>query len=177
MLGRYDNFPSIIHGVAQLSFKIPIVKLQDALIDSLHRLNGKRKTSALSVSDHPGIHKGELSFEVGIANGICFDYLDEEEVKKATEFLHSKGAYRLLDFMIILRYHYFREGKNIPLKFDYNLLRFIFYKDSVKLHLFHLKGIRRVSLDDFLRQIITNINIEIKRRRLKELQIMHLRTL
>lgn len=177
MLGRYDDFPSITHGRAQITHEIPLDKLQRVVIWSLHKLNGRREASQISVADHPGTHQGEYSFQIGVADGSFFDYLNGREVKKLYDVLRSDKVFPALDFLIIVTYHYFREGRRVPLRFDRHLLRFIFYGNQMELLLFHMRGIRRMPLDELLGRVINKISQEVKRRRLKALRVGRVRTL
>ena len=177
MLGRYDNFPTIIHGIVRLLHQIPLPTLQQLLIASLHEINGRKEPYEISVADHPGTYQGELSFEVGVAEGVYFNYLDNNELNRLYESLSSKGLFGVLDFLIIVGYHYSRGGKKIALKFDRNILRFIFYENMVELSLFNEKGIRRMPLDEFLNYVIKNLNQKIEKNDLPQLKVEHFRTL
>jgi len=177
MLGRYDNFPTIIHGTASLSHQIPLPKLQQLLIASLHEINGRKEPYEISVADHPGTYQGELSFEVGVAEGVYFNYLDSNELKRLYEALSSREFFKVLDFLIIAGYHYSREGKKIALKFDHHILRFLFYENTIELNLFHERGIRRIPLDDLLNYVIKNLTKKIGKNDLSQLKMEHFRTL
>lgn len=177
MLGRYENFPTIIHGTANLSHQVPITKLQQLLIASLHEINGRKEPYEISVADHPGTYHGELSFEVGVAEGIYFNYLNTNELNRLYESLSSKGPFGVLDFLIIAGYYYSREGKKIALKFDRNILRFIFNENMIELNLFHERGIRRMPLDELLNYVIKNLNQKIEKNGLPQLKVEYFRTL
>jgi hypothetical protein len=79
--------------------------------------------------------------------------------------------------LIIVLYHYTKNGKKIPLNFDHHLLRFTFKKGEFNAYLFHMKGIRRMPLDDLLRQIIDRIKGKMAKNRLKTFHIEYFRTL
>lgn len=177
MLGRYDNFPPIIHGIARLLHQIPLPTLQQLLIASLHEINGRKEPYEISVADHPGTYQGELSFEVGVAEGVYFNYLDNNELNKLYESLSSRGLFEILDFLIIVGYYYSRGGKRIALKFDRHILRFLFYENTIELRLFHERGIRRMPLDDLLTYVIKNLNQKIEKNDLPQLKVEHFRTL
>lgn len=177
MLGRYDNFPTIIHGIARLLHQIPLPTLQQLLIASLHEINGRKEPYEISVADHPGTYQGELSLEVGVAEGVYFNYLDNHELSRLYESLSSRGLFEILDFLIIVGYHYSREGKKIALKFDRHILRFLFYENTIELNLFHERGIRRMPLDDLLNYVIKNLSQKIERSDLPPLKVEHFRTL
>ncbi len=177
MLGRYANFPTIIHGRALLSHQISLPRLQQLLIASLQSMNGRKESCEISVSDHPGVYAGERSFEIGVAEDVYFNFLDNVEAKRLNEHISSGENLSPLDFLVIVSYHYVREGKKIALKFDRHILRFIFYDNKLELDLFHEKGIRRTPLDDLLKYIIDNISQEIKKSHLALPKIEQLRTL
>lgn len=177
MLGRYANFPAIIHGTARLSHQISLPRLKQLIIAALQNMNVRKEPYEISVSDHPGVYAGERSFEIGVADDVYFNFLDDAEAKRLLKHLSEGENLSLLDFLVIVSYYYVREGKTIALKFDRHILRFIFYDNIVELNLFHEKGIRRTPLDDFLKYIIDNISQEIKKNHLEPLKIEHLRTL
>jgi len=98
-----------------------------------------------------------------VAEGITFNYLDEEELKRFQKTI-TKEALPTLDFFCVVRYHALKEGRHVPLKFDYHLLRFVFQRNSVEMQISHERGTRRVSLEDLANFIIGQISEELPRK-------------
>ena len=176
-LGRFVNFPSIIHGTVKIRHKTSNTRLQRIIVEVLRDLNGYTVPQVLSIASLSGTHKGEVTFEVGVADGLDFQYLDVETFSELVRPLKSRKAFKVLDVLIIVLYHYTKNGKKIPLNFDHHLLRFTFKKGEFNAYLFHMKGIRRMPLDDLLRQIIDRIKGKMAKNRLKTFHIEYFRTL
>jgi len=174
LLGRYENFPETIHGVAQFTHRLSIRKLQQAILHALHRLN--QDTYSLNTIAPFSSLQCEVSFEFGVAEGILFNYLDREEIDRFQKSV-VKRALPLLDFLCVVRYYVAKEGKRVPLRFDYHLVRLMFYRNSVQLQIFHERGTQRVSLEDLITFITKQIMNELSQRQLKPLSLKHLRTL
>lgn len=176
-LGEFTNFPSLTHGLASISHGNNMGKIQRIIIQALYNLNGHKDSYPVSVAGHAGAYEGELAFEVGVANGLFFDYLSEEILKELYSPLESGKEYSILDFLVIVTYHYSREKKRIPLIFDHHILRFSFNDGEVEVTLFHSKGTRRMPLDEFLNVIISRIKFEAKSAGLRPINVERLRTL
>jgi hypothetical protein len=177
MLGKYDRFPAtILHGSASLSHKNSITKLQLLLIRSLRALNGHTNDYSVSVADHMGTFEGKITFEVGVAEGIYFNYLDNEEVMHLNDWMSSRGVFSSLDTILIVRYHYTQGKKRIPLRADRYLLRFIFHTSRIELRLFHEGGIMRMTPEEVLAYVIEHINHYIELEGLKKLHLEHIWT-
>lgn len=161
MLGHYENFPDVIHSVAKFTHQSTEKKLQQAILRALHRLNEeKHDLNTISPFSTP---ECEVSFEFGVAEGITFNYLDKEELERFQRGIR-KEAPPTLDFFCVVRYHTLKEGRRRPLKFDYNLLRFISHGNNVEVQVSHERGIRRVPLEDLTNFIIGQIREELSRR-------------
>ena len=176
-LGKFTNFPTIIHGIAKVTYNDHPAKVQRTIVQAFHKLNGSNKKCPISVSGRAGTYKGRVGFEVGVAEGIFFNYLNDEMTKKLSKSITSRKLYPILDFLIIVTYHYNSKGKNIHLNFDYHQLRFIFNIDELEMRLFHSKGIRRMPLDEFLDRILDCINGEMKQQSLTSLAFKELNVL
>ncbi|MFQ6080083.1 MAG: hypothetical protein ACE5OW_00235 [Candidatus Bathyarchaeia archaeon] len=174
MLGRYENFPEAIHGVARFTHRLSVRKLQQAVLHALHRLN--QETCNLDAVAPFSLLKCEVSFEFGVAEGNAFNYLDKEELDRLERYI-VKRALPILDFLCVVRYHVTREGKRIPLRFDYHLLRLTFQRRNVQLQIFHERGTQRVSLEDLITFITKCIKNELSQRQLKPLSLKYSRTL
>ncbi|MDQ1278900.1 MAG: hypothetical protein QG670_160 [Thermoproteota archaeon] len=176
-IGEFTNFPTMNHGLAVISHQNTVTRIQHAIIQALYSLNGHKDNYSVSVSGQSGAYEGELAFEVGVANGEFFDYLDEETLKELCDPLGSGGDYPFLDFLVIATYHYSRDGKKIPLIFDHHVLRFAFNGREVDISLFHIKGTRRIPLDEFLNIIIGKIVNEAKHSKLRAINLEKIWTL
>jgi hypothetical protein len=174
--GRFSNFPSMIHGIAKISHKTSSLRLQRVVAEALHDLNGYKTAQILSVASRSGRYSGEITFEVGVADDLYFNYLDDETHTHFLTRLKSRRALQALDVLIIVLYHYYKTGKRIPLNFDHNIIRFTFKKGELNVYLFHVKGIRRMPLDDLLNLVITRIKEKMTKNRLKTFKINYVRT-
>ena len=175
--GKFTNFPFLVHGLAKISHDNTITKIQRSIIQTLYNLNGYKEAYPLSIADHAGTRNGEFAFETGIADGMFFDFLDEETAGKLFDFLESGKEYSILDFLVIVTYHYLKEERRTSLNFDHNILRFSFNEGIIEVLLFHSKGIRRMPLDDFLNKIINRIGLETKCLGLKPIKVEKIRAL
>jgi hypothetical protein len=173
LLGLYKNFPEVIHGVAQLSFKSPNEEVQQAILCALQQLN--QWVCGLNVVTPYSPSGIEVSFEVGVAEEFDFNYLDKEELERFQKSIVKKGL-SILDFFCVIRYHVVNEkGKRVPLKFDYQLLRFMFQENSMELRICHERGTQRVPPEDLITFITKRVNEELSKRRLKPLNLEYLR--
>ncbi len=161
MLGHYENFPTVIHNVLKFTHQSTEKKLQKVILRVFHRLNQEKRD--LNVLSPFFSSKCEVSFEFGVAEGVTFNYLDEEELKRFQKDI-TKEALSTLDFFCVIRYHALKEGRRVPLKFDYHLLRFVFHGNNVEMQISHERGARRVSLEDFANFIIGEISKELPRK-------------
>ena len=174
--GIFTNFPSIIHGTAKISHKTSKPRLQRVIAEALRDLNGYKTPQILRVENRSGRYTGETTFEVGVADDLYFYYLDEETYTKLVTPLKSRTFFQALDVLIVVLYHYYKNGKRIPLNFDHNIIRFTFKKGELNLYVFHIKGIRRMPLDDLLNLVIDKIKGKMTKNRLKTFKIEYLRT-
>ncbi len=176
-LGSFTNFPSTRHGTARISHKASNIRLQRIIMESLRDLNGYTIPQVLSVASGPGTHQGEVRFEVGVANGVAFQFFDEETLSELMWLLKNRKPFPVLDVLIIVCYYYPKNGRKVPLNFDHHLLRFTFSPGEFTTDLFHMKGIRRMPLDDLLHQVINRVKRKMMENRLKTFKLEFLRTL
>ena len=164
-LGFYENFPLNIHMVESFNSTISSKQLQQRLIQVFYELNGKE----LSFEEvaNPTIPECKLIFELGLAEAKSFNYIDEEEVKKAINLL-AKEHLHTMDFFCAIRYYKGNAEKKTALKFDYYLLRTIFSKDTFEIQVFHERGPRYISPEDLTLLIFNKINEAAKRKVLKK---------
>ena len=167
MLGRYENFPESVHGVALFDYQDSARKVQKAILCALHNLNHERYD--LDAVTPYLKQKCEVSFEFGVAEGFDFNFLDQKELDQCLRIVAEKEL-QTLDFFFAVRYHLIRKGsKRVPLRFDYHVLRFTFQESGLEMRIRHERGTQRVTLDDLTAFIAKRINAELYRRQLTSL--------
>lgn len=161
-LGFYENFPTNIHRVDSFNSTLSIKQLQQKLIQVFFEIN--RKEFSFEEVANPTVPQGRVIFEFGLAESEGFNYIDEEEVKKALNFL-AKEHLHSMDFFCSIRYYKGNGEKKTPLKFDYYMLRTIFSKDTFEVQVFHERGPRYISPEELTAFIFTKINESSNRNR------------
>jgi hypothetical protein len=95
--------------------------------------------------------------------------LDQNELNQCLKSI-DETEMKTLDFFFAVRYHLVRySGKQVPLKFDYHVLRFLFQNGGLEMQIRHEKGTRRVPLDDLTEFLVKQINVELSRKQLMAL--------
>ncbi|MDG6223540.1 MAG: hypothetical protein QCH99_09820 [Candidatus Bathyarchaeota archaeon] len=167
VLGRFDSFPKNVHNVAVFNCQDPETKVQQAIVCSFQRLNQLTFELNQLISFLKQDYK--VSFEVGIADGSDFMFLNQNELEHALKAV-EKNELEVLDFFVVVRYHRINEkGKQIPLRFDYHVLRFAFHEKLLELLIRHERGTQRVPIEDIIEFFTNQINIELKKRQLSPL--------
>jgi len=167
LLGRYENFPETVHGVALFDYQDSARKVQKAILCALHNLN--HEPYDLDAVTPYLKQKCEVSFEFGVAEGFDFNFLDQKELDQCLKSVAEKEL-QTLDFFFVVRYHLIREdSKRVPLRFDYHVLRFSFQESGLELRIRHERGTQRVPLDDLIDFIAKRINAELSRGQLTPL--------
>jgi hypothetical protein len=164
MLGFYTNFPRNVHRLAAFSTSISNRRLQHALAETACKLNGE--ILQLQEIASPSLHNCTIVFEFGIAEGDDFSFLDNQEKDKLVKTVKKK-TFQVMDFLCAIRYYKIEEEKKVPLRFDYYMLRFVFGKNMVGLHVFHEKGPMHVSPEELVEFIINKVNTAFSRKVLK----------
>lgn len=154
-MGFYENFPINIHRIDSFNSTLSSKQLQQKLIQVLHDVN--RREYSFEEITNPTIPQGKVIFEFGLAESGNFNYIDEEEAKKALNFL-AKERLHSMDFFCSIRYYKGNGEKKTPLKFDYYMLRIIFSKDMLEVQVFHERGPRYISPEELTAFIFTKIN-------------------
>jgi hypothetical protein len=174
MLGRYENFPELVHGIAGFTFPFNMQLLQQAILETTHRLNHE----VYEMQDFTSFPESscKVSFEFGIAEDMTFNYLDEDEFERLQKQIEIKPL-RVLDIYAVIRYHKNHGEKRRPLKFDYNMLRFTFFRRNMELLVSHERGNRRISIEDFILFLTRQINERLMKETGKGLVLKYLRTL
>lgn len=170
MLGFYENFPVNVQMILQLTTSVSTKKLQQAIIQSLYKLNNENLS--LEAITKPFMSECAVIFEFGIAESKTFNYLDHEETQKVLEKI-GKTPLQVMDFFCAIRYYRQREGKNKPLKFDYYMIRLTFNANIMEAYVFHERGPRHISPEEMVNLIISRINALFQRKILNPLTSRH----
>ncbi len=157
-LGRFETFPEdLIQAYAEFSHLISTRKLQFLIVEALKDLNGH-----VEIADPDIIATTTpitCKFEIGIAEGVAFNFLSENEFKRFKKQMKSKTC-KTLDFLVCVFYRYKREdGKEVSLWSDFHHVRFGLEEPrilEVKVH--HFKGTRKLPLNILIRKLIDKIN-------------------
>lgn len=175
MLGRYENFPQIIHAVARVTFLCSTPHLQQAVLEVAYQLNH----DACNARDFAPLltSKYEVSFEFGIAEDMTFNYLDREELERSQKQIETRPLPRI-DMLSVIRYCTLNDtGRRSSLKSDYNMLRFAFSRRIMQLSISHERGNQRMSPEDFITFLIRKINSRLANEAQKVLLVKHSNTL
>jgi len=177
LLGYYENFPTNIHGTATYTYQTSTQQLQKAILHAFHRLNQETRDLKKLTKASPA--NCVINFEFGIAEQDAFNFLDKEELDRFQESLEkAREQVRILDFFCAMRYHTTTSnGKRRPLKFDYTLLRFTFYRKTMELRIAHERGSQRIPLEDLATFLTSRINNELTVSGIRTLTLRHMRTL
>jgi len=171
MEGIYENFPDLYHGTAFFFSKTSPQNLQRILICLFYRINRGEEILDVPMLAGQGIR---LMPEIGIADELVFNFIDEDEKTRFLESLKKK-AFKTLDFIWIARYYITENGKSKPLKFDYYMLRFIFRSEALELRVYHERGTRRLPIEDLMRLIGEKLNQKLREKGMQPLIIKSLR--
>ena len=161
-LGFYENFPANIHRIDSFNSSLSSKQLQQKLIQVFYDVN--RKEFSFEEVANPTVPQGRVIFEFGLAESEGFNYIDEEELKKALSFL-AKERLGSMDFFCSIRYYKGSGENRTALKFDYYMLRTIFSKDIFEVQVFHERGPRYISPEELTMFIFTKINESSSRNR------------
>jgi hypothetical protein len=164
MLGLYENFPKTVHKTAFFAALISNKRLQQALIQTLQKINNKNFN--LEEIANPSVPQCTVILEFGIAEANNFNYLDNEEANKVLKIIQKKPL-QVMDFFCALRYYKTQNGKKTPLRFDYYMMRFTFNKDSIEIQIFHERGPRYISPEDIANFVVNEISETFSKKILK----------
>ena len=134
---------------------LPSEQLQRRLIQAFYEIN--RKEFSFEEAANPTIPECKIIFEFGLADAETFNYIDEEEVKKALNLLEKKHL-DTMDFFCAVRYYKGNAEKKTALKFDYYLIRTLYSRDIFEIQVYHKKGLRYLSPEDLTLFIFNKIN-------------------
>jgi hypothetical protein len=167
MLGLYDNFPKTVHKIAFFATPISNRKLQQTLIQTLQKMNGRNFN--LEEIANLSVPQCTVILEIGIAEANNFNYLDNEEASKILKLL-QKNPLQTMDFFCALRYYKIRDEKKTPLKFDYYMMRFAFSQNSMEAQIYHERGPRYASPEDIVNFVTSKANEALSKKILRELK-------
>jgi len=154
-LGLYENFPTNIHRIDSFNSSVSIKQLQQKLLKVFYDLNYKE--FSFEEVTNPTVPQGRVIFEFGLAEADGFNFIDKEELNKATSLL-AKERLISMDFFCSIRYYKGTGENRTALKFDYYMLRTVFSKDMLEVQMFHERGPRYISPEELTTVIFTKVN-------------------
>jgi len=163
MLGFYDNFPVNIHRTEKFTSALSNRALQQKLVQVFREINSK--TFSFDEIVHPTLPDSTIIFEMGLAEGNSFNYIDRKETKKVCSALR-KDALRMIDLFCAIRYYKSIAEKKRPLRFDYYMIRMAFSGNTVEIQVFHERGPRYLSPEDITSFLVNEINKTTERKTL-----------
>lgn len=157
-IGKFDPFPELlVQAIAELTYSFQQKRLQMLIIEALEELNNKTEIadSDIIATVTPVICK----YEIGIAEGVYFNFLTEKEVMKIKEQVKKK-IFDYLDFIFYIFFRHTRDdGKVVSLWSDSNYVRFDMTQSrKLKILLHQFKGTRKFPLDVLIKKITGGIN-------------------
>jgi len=93
MFGFYTNFPENLHHAERFTYSLSRKSLQQRILTAFHELNCV--TLTFEQIGSPAVPKSSVIFEIGIAEGENFTFLNEAETKKMLTTI-SRAAIRRL---------------------------------------------------------------------------------
>jgi len=163
MLGYFDNFPVNIHRTEKFTSALSNRALQQKLIQVFREINSK--TFSFDEIVHPALPDSTIIFEMGLAEGNSFNYIDRKETKKVCSALR-KDALRMIDLFCAIRYYKGTVEKKTPLRFDYYMIRMAFSGNTVEIQVFHERGPRYLSPEDITLFLVNETNKTAERKTL-----------
>jgi hypothetical protein len=169
LLGKYENFPRNIHGIALIEYGESIKNIEEAIFFTFFKINQESYnfSDVASYLEHNCI----VLLELGVADGFNFNFLDNDELERCVQILSGKDM-NPLDFFVITRYYKIEKNKKrVPLKFDFQIIRFNFQSNLLELQIHNEKGPQRIPIDDLTDFMAKKINSELSQRKLSLLKI------
>jgi hypothetical protein len=172
LIGFYENFPEVHHGTVHFSCEVPTQDLQKILLQFLLRVNEKKESLSLPEFTR---HKIRVELEVGVADGLAFDYFNKENLERCLNAV-SKNALSGLDLFFVVRYYVHDGAKRKPLKFDYYIVRFSFGEKEIEMLVHHERGPRRLAVDELIKFFFNRINRELKAKKMSTMKQISIQT-
>jgi len=152
-LGIYHDFPPFTHLDIRFSTRVPTPKAIAMITAGFAKLNSLEDRVTTWVAGRSGMFSVDRTFEVGIAEGLYFNYLDEREVERVSELFLSPST---IDFIVYINYRYLKRDKVVSLLSDRYLVRMSVDSSSIKV--FQIGGLRRTAPEDLVAAIMGSIN-------------------
>lgn len=154
-IGFFDGFPAGAHVNADYPVSVSTKRLQQAIANTFRKLNDQ--TYPIAEIGGPSIPDCTVAFEIGIAEERDFSYLDDEESERVLKSIGA-GPLEVMDFLCILRYCRMLGDAKKSLKSDHYMLRLRFADSLLGLQLYHERGVRHVSPEEFVVFVCKSIN-------------------
>jgi hypothetical protein len=158
LLGTYDDFPQIHHGMARFSYSVETIELQRVILNCLLELNENTDGLALPELARQNMR---VEMEAGVADGLTFNFLNRDVLNQCLK-VASESGFKTLDFFLVVRYYRIEASSKTPLKFDYYIMRFMFEEKEVEMLVHHERGTRRLAVKEFMAFQVHRINNELK---------------
>jgi hypothetical protein len=156
-LGIYNDFPAFTHLDVHFSSRVPLPRAIMVVSSGFHKLNSLEDRVSTWVAGRSGTFSVGRTFEVGIAEGLYFNYLDELELERISKLSPSPPT---IDFVVYINYRYSKRDRVASLLSDRYLVRVSIDSSSIKV--FQLGGLRRTAPEDLVTVIIGSINSQAK---------------
>ncbi|MHA1713115.1 MAG: hypothetical protein ACTSW4_03605 [Candidatus Ranarchaeia archaeon] len=150
--GLFLDFPVITHYSRRVRHSYSDNEFKRRLIAAIVKLNRFNDVILTSSAGRSEQIKVDRSFDVGVADGLEFVYLDENETKRLLSVMQEKTM-PSLDLIIFVHYRYkMPTGKIASLLFDQYFLR-IGFKGAV-FTFSREKGLARTSPEEILNKLV-----------------------
>ena|GEM_PF-6860165 len=156
LLGVSTHPLPIIHAYARVTYSFPAKKLFKLVAGAFIKLNGYTFNIPLE--------EVKCTLEVGVAENGDFIFLGREEAVRLQAALDRRPPPRL-DFIVYANYR--RAGSRRSLWGDLHRVRFLLLEEGLaEIQVYHVKGTRRLSLEELLNLIFSRLEQEAERLRL-----------
>ncbi len=170
--GACEIFLGAHYGAARIESNVPLTELQEAILNALYNINRLTGRAVRKYLPDMSELNLEIIFEVGVANGISFYYIDDETLESFMEKINRESPH-ILDLICIIRYYKLRNGVRRALRFDYYFMRFLFSSNTLELKVFHEKGLQRIDVEDLIKILVENINSEFAKRGISPIKVKY----
>ena len=169
-IGKFEAFEEFsVQAVAEITYSFKPKKLQMLIIDALKELNNQ--TEIVNSDMVTSVSPVTCKYEVGIAEGVYFNFLTEKERERLEEYMKKK-TFTYLDFIVYIFFKHRRDdGKDVSLWSDSNYIRFDMTQKFLKILIHQFKGTRKLPLDILIEKIVDKINDKTKTLGLRAIKI------
>jgi hypothetical protein len=144
--------------------------LQKALFSALLSLHAVSILKEITVADRNGYSKGRLGFRIGVGNGEAFDILDYGEEERLLNRIENRASFNMIDLAFHLHYTIDDSHKRKPHE-DHYVMRLVFQPGTFEVLVHHLKGLKRVEPRELIRLVLGELNAELSRENLPQLNL------